>query len=750
MAVALNALGSGILSGVSAGTSIARNNRDAEKWDMYKSRQSEADATTAFATTLQDQFNGDMDSMLDNPTGQQIAFDYIQQNDSVKNALSSNRGWNPAGLVKGSDGNYFVMLRDEQGEHRPLTVDRASGTEPLRLSKQDLFTMMGASAAKLGVLNNPQMMKFLEETTSKDGFKMMSNYMGADTSVADNKIPSAPSIENVSKVARVNKSSESKAEKLYDPTEPTTEDGFEGKDPDVDTRYNKSLSGLVEGGISLGDLPSGVRSDIEEQTRNAEVNLDELSQEERQKMLGDEAPQALGEPVSRMTTDADTATPSRTDIAGRKEQYNARVAALQEERNRSGNDWTDEEILQAATADVTPDDLRLEARANAGTQPTFSAESVPQFLLPSGTPQNMAANIESSPNIIAPKGNTQFLDTAMNYLNTERERVAQQYGGSAGENIGTFGRNVASLGSNIYDTLVARPAQAVGDFVGDVQRGFSGEQSTQESAPQPAQPATEQPSAVVRSVDTKAVRSADAADPAKRDNIEAEIGNRIRSETPQQRISEDEWALKQVSRQTKQPTARQKYAAMRLYMSGAVPAAAYQNYLENGRWQGSDLEDAVKITNARSNQIKAQAAADKNKQTKDTEGRAVRTEKRTVYSDNLDSASSVLAADISSRAGELMKSINKDGSGLTAKEFSRAALDTAMSSPENVYLVSRGRTTTKEDLTDFEVQAMTRMVSERIGQWTQGKPTGWFSRGTPSQKAMFDEINLRNLSQQGQ
>lgn len=736
MAVALNALGAGLISGVQAGTSIARNQREAEKWDMYKARQSEADATTAFATTLQDQYGGNMDSMLDSPAGQQIAFDYIKQNDNVKQALSSNRGWNPAGLVKGKDGNYFVMLKDQDGEHRPLTVDRASGTEPLRLSKQDLYTMMGASAAKLGVLNNPQMMKFLQETTDPQVFSQMKTFMGGNTADADNKIPSAPSIENVSKVSRTNASTQRKPEQVYSKTDQMIPDGSEGKDPAVDIRYNKNLSDAVEGGVSVKDLPKGVQDDIKKQSRNAEIDLASLSPADRQKLIGDEAnnstpkpsdPIPLGAPVSRPTTAADATVATRADVDRRRAEYNSRVTALEEERSRSGNNWTDDEIQEAATADVTPDDLRLARRTNQQT---------------------------------TAQGNTSFLDTAMGWLNTiggvynraMDTPAPQGQERTFAQGVGAGARRVYDLASGYLGSTgeaVGQIGEGLSNIGGQLAEGFTGndQQTAPQEAPQNAPQTPQQPTdSVTRTVAQKAVRESDAVDPVKRENVETGIGNSIRQETPQQRVAADAEAVAQLQRNTRKPTARQRYAAMRLYMSSALPAQAYTNYLQNGRFEGSDLDDAIKVINARTNQVKAVTGAQKVANTGRTTTRQAQADARKVYEDNLDTASTVVAADLSSRAGELMRAINQKGSGLNAKEFAKAALDTAMSSPDNVYLVSGGRTSRKEDLKDFEVQALTRMVSDKISQWTQGRPSGWFSRSRPSQKAMLDEINLRNLS----
>lgn len=762
MAVTLNALGSGLISGVNAGSQISQNNRESEKWDMYKARVNETDATTAFATTLQDQFGGDMNSMLDSPSGQQIAFNYIQQNKDVKDALSSNRGWEPSGLVRGDDGNYFVMLRNDSGEHRPLTVDRRTGTQPLRLSKDDLYTMMGASAAKLGVFNNPQMMKFIEQTMPSADFEMVKSQAGVDTSVADAKIPRAPSLESTSKVARSNATAANKPEPISVSVPTPASEVTDGKDPQVATRYNKSLSDLVESGMSVSDLPAGVRQDIKKESESNRVNLDELSPEERQRMLGDEAPQTLGEPVSRDTTNADTTVPSRADVNDRKAVYNQRVAELQKERADSGNNWTDDEIYQAATAGVSPDDLRMEARAAQGQQPTFDAGSVPPFMQQPqlGNLQNRAANIDSSPARVAPQGNTSFLDTAMQWLGATGQAYnaamdttqPNESDRSFGERLGGGIRRAADIAGGYVQgpaNVVRGVADNVMDFGSDVVSGFTGN-SNQQPQQQPAQNKQATPDVVKESVDRRAVRAADAADPQKRDNIEAEIGGRIRAETPQTRVEEDMKAYQQISRQTKSPNARQKYAAMRLYMSGAVPAQAYQNYLEHGRWEGNDLKDALSIINARTNQVKAQAAANKNSQAKDTEGRAVREEKRKLYDNNIETASGIVAADLASSSNELMRALTEEGSGINAREFAAAALDTVFSNPDNVYLVSGGRTTDKTDLKDFEVQKATAMVLDKLNKWTQGKEAGWFSREKPSMRSLLNEINLRDLSQQGQ
>lgn len=756
MAVVLNALGSGLVSGVQAGARIADNYRESEKWDMYKSRLNETDATTAFATTLQDQFNGDMNSMLDSPAGQQIAFNYIQQNKDVKDALASNRGWEPSGMVKGEDGNYFVMLKGENGEHRPLTVDRRTGTEPLRLSKDDLYTMMGASAAKLGVFNNPQMMKFIEETMPSADFEVVKRQAGMDTSAADTKIPRAPSLESTSKVARSNSSNAAKPEAIKVDIPTPVADATEGEDPQVKTRYNKSLSDLVESGMSVSDLPAGVRQDIKKESAANEVNLAELSPEEQRRMLGDEAPQAIGEDVSRETTQQDVGIPTRSDVNNRREQYNQRVAELQAERDNSGNNWTDEEIYQAATAGVTPDDLRLEARSNAEPQQTFDQNSVPNFMLPTtGLPKSAAANMDTSPQRITPKGNTSFLDTAMDWLgasgqayNAAMDTSIPNDNRSFGERLGAGVRRAADLTGDYLSApteVVRGLAGNVADFGSEVVRGFTGEpaQAEQQANAEPID-------AVKKSVEQRAVRASDAVDPQKRDNIETELGNVIRKETPQQRISQDQWAISQVSRQTKSPTARQKYAAMRLYMSGAMPQQAYQNYMQYGRWEGNDLAEAVSVVNARANQLKAAAAANKSTQEKDTEGRASRKEQRDLYNSNIETASSIVATDLASNSRELMQALTEEGSGVNAKDFATAALDTVFSNPDNVYLLSGGRTTDKTELKDFEIQKATAMVLDKVNKWTQGRPAGWFSRQKPSMRALLNEINLRDLSQQGQ
>lgn len=194
----LNAFGQGFSSGANAGANIAQSARAQDAVDYYKQRQNEKDKVTAMTSTLGDIYNGDVNEMLNDPAGQQIALDFMMSNPDIADKINSNKGWKASALLQGQDGKYKVMLQNGDGEFRPLTVDRKSGTQPAAYSKKDLYALMAGTAAKHGVANNSQNLQFLKETMPEEDFNLMQTYANGEQP----DVPKAPSIAAVSTAAR--------------------------------------------------------------------------------------------------------------------------------------------------------------------------------------------------------------------------------------------------------------------------------------------------------------------------------------------------------------------------------------------------------------------------------------------------------------------------------------------------------------------------------------------------------------------
>lgn len=90
--------------------------------------------------------------------------------------------------------------------------------------------------------------------------------------------------------------------------------------------------------------------------------------------------------------------------------------------------------------------------------------------------------------------------------------------------------------------------------------------------------------------------------------------SQVQGMQPQQRVVAGWDDLQRVARSgsgSGRVTAKQRFAASRLYANGLIPAPAYSNYLETGRFSNADIEAAIALQNSRNEAVKAATARDK-------------------------------------------------------------------------------------------------------------------------------------------
>lgn len=792
MSTQLNAFGQGLIGGVQTGAAISEHNMRKEQWNMYKSRSAETDATNAMVTTLADGYGGDIDAMLNDPIGQQIAFDFIQKNDVVKGALESNKGWKPKAMMKDDSGTFVVMMTNDDGEVRPLTVDRKTGTEPLRLGQEDVYKLMGASASKLGITNNPQMMRYVTDLVG--GEEQAKTFLGADVSTT---IPKASSLSAVAPTARKSNGvspvipsqnapelvqqqsvEAAKPTKVNRTTVPTN---LKDDKELVETRHNAALSDLTESGFSFDNLPRPVQEEIARQQQQNEVNLDALSLEERQRMLGDEAdPTAQVPPLGQRPVLAD-------------EDPNARFFSYLNRVNQAAADgaYTDQQVApldqRPVLADVNPtpqtadylsklkgntsffdtiiNNIREESRAESQqrlmSQYNGNPDSQVEQTLNANQPSRLEQRLnEQVAGEAVPLGQINATDWASvprrlgesinNIASTAVDVVTGQAGNEGAEREKSaprrLGESVRNVGEQLYDASLGQVKayadravtglkSAGEEFLGGIAGTEKEEKQTEEKAA----------SSVNSTLEREAVRHSDFKDPERRANVESGINQRVASEQPDVRIENDIRALEAIGKDTRRPTSKQLYAAMRLYQSDLLPKDAYTEFLQTGKLSHKAQELAIAELQARTDFIRAKTAAAREAgQQRDyleKRGKDAFEVAKKQYEQSVDSGSTGMLEYLGNNQA-LIEHLT--ATGVKPEDYAKNMTNVALSLPQNVLAVTNGRTANKYEMFPHEVNMAQQATAAYIfDKWRKPEKGGWFGRDkAPVTGGNVGDINL--------
>lgn len=746
----LNAFGQGFSSGANAGARIAASSRAQDVADDYFKRQKEKDAVTAFSTTLGDVYGGDVNNMLNDPMGQQLALDFVMTNPDVSKKMNSNKGWKASALLQGDDGRYKVMMRNDDGEYRPLTVDRKTGTEPVAYSKQDMYAFMAASAAKHGVQNNPQNLQFLNTMMGDDNYKEFTTLLNSGQTP---NVPETPSLGAVSSNARAAKKSGTlvpekvvsgapvaaaqsvveeeapsaaeeglaeNAKKAASGKLPTAEDSPEA----FDARTKADIKNLSEQGVNFKDLPDRTKQYLRDEAVQKGVQLRDL--------------------------DYGLNVDDEDEIAGAAPQEETRPALANDDpkmRFLLGSNY-EPEPAQDQAAGATPVADYLRGNAGQGTVPVLGQ---------TGYPASAAAVQQQA----GSQGNTDFLGRALDFA--KNNNIIGTYMGGvdrdapAATQVGQVIRNAPSNLAEAANPIIGLARNAYEEYGEGIREvgsqfaaGLMGTEPQQNAEEQTAK-REESPSdnAVGRTLKNEAVREADATHPTRSLNIRQGINETLRTETPQERVAKDESMVNLLQKTTKKPTARQRYAAMRLAQSGVLTQGQMANYFENGRLAGSDLQDMLAVMKQRNDAVKANAAATKARTSAVSTVQKLSKDQREQLDNTVENLANNIAPVISNNKGlmEALQGSKKFGgdTGVSPVDYIKSNLELELQNPETVLALSRGRTTDPTQLDPVEVRQLADLLRTNISRWTRGNRGGFFTEGSPENTARMGDFNIREM-----
>lgn len=297
--------------------------RDFKLLEAYEKDEEAYGENTAFSAFLST-YDGDLDAMLQDPIGSQIALKYIKQGDTeISRRLGSNKGWEAAGIVRNDDDTYSIRLRNiSEGRDANLTEDRGAegkGSRKVDLTADEVHGGVIAAGMEKG-LPKDEYIQVVQES-----YGVTPEVANAIAEEATKKINYAPSFNGVLERVKRNKTEFGRIPEILNDV--VVDDGIslgklaggyaeksDNKVPDFakdkNDRYKQNAAKLAAGlsGISdgLGDVGAFI-ADTAAGVKNKVVDIDRFVRSEFEDdatTLGDKGVKGLFDKAGKQLSDA--------------------------------------------------------------------------------------------------------------------------------------------------------------------------------------------------------------------------------------------------------------------------------------------------------------------------------------------------------------------------------------------------------------------------------------------------------------
>lgn len=597
MAINLNAIGQGVESGVRAGSQILQNRRldEQQVWRRYEyEKQVAGDKLNAVMNTLQNVYNGDIGAMGASQAGANMMMDVIRDDPAFAAELNSNPGWSVAGVYQdGATGRYAFVVEDENGDRKPLTVDRRSGTAPFSISEDEFYGVFAAAAGRAGVkdtLTLTRMMKMADNLEDPDQREFAKNAL---TNGQTSAFPSRGSLSQVSAAARKNNRGSYPTEE----NQPTAA----VRVPEKSTAVEDTISQAVQLGVVGAKDGDSLRKDWDAGKISSTEVADRL-----EGVLGrtpSDRIVAMNRLVSAQATPDDLAF----EEGGVAPSYNIFPQLGGSTGGQSQpTDPTSKEAILGGVSSAG----RAGANALSNLSGVAKTASVPGIIYSS------AKAMADSAKAKVPDHFDRTIENGSKQLAAMRDGDWKGLAKAVGEEVSLVGSAVKALAEGYADHASEGLSSLTG-VVGSFLDGVRGENSPEmakavvsatEAKAAPAVAEADVPEGAKQEVLSGRVKQSTINDPDKLENTQQAYGAKLSSMTPAERVLSDEAMYYEAMKPYKKRTAKQRGAVIQLYMSGAIFEDTMRTYLSTGEWSMQAREHAVKTLALRRLEVQERAA----------------------------------------------------------------------------------------------------------------------------------------------
>lgn len=522
---------------------------------------------------------GDMNAMLASPQAGIVAAELMATDPAMAERIGSN-GAKPKSFVRSSDGDGYVLMVEKDGAIAPLTADRTAGTAAVKFSQQELAGILAGRAAALGV---------------GDGFSVALNDQALQQAASF-----APSPERISYAANLG------AVQAPAPALPKSSVSKPVVDNSPSSRpvVGGSEPAPVAENAPLPDGPSTTSTvPYAKGLENAEKNLATMRKK---------AASAGAAERGNMPQNLDSMPPT-IDVDGKTyglDENGAYTVELVRD--------TPEQAAQKLGRIRQQFSQEKRAEQRGGTQPEETSWRVKLFGQPAPDGEEVTARGIGE----AARGLVDRVASSAREIMDDPARLNPMYslGKDVVDAVGATDAGAAAkkAAKNAIDTATTEFKEGFTHTAPSVMKetGVSvAGAATDDDLKSPAATSTPpshggQPTnQVERQLASGRVSKATAADPQKRTRVEQEIEAQLRASTPQQVVAGNAAALTSFNPSGGNITAKQRYAAMRLFQSKAISGQMLGNFLQSGRYSFDDVHAAASMVQAQASMLRARQSA---------------------------------------------------------------------------------------------------------------------------------------------
>lgn len=536
---------------------------------------------------LYDAHNGDMTSMVRSPQGGVLLAQMLQNQPEYAERIGSNPGYKAASFVPTADGKEFMlMLQGPNGEHAPLTVDRAPGSAAVKFSEQQLSGIMAMTAGRIGEVDPESANKIMDELGVQDKGQFMADLnVTSQSAAAPDAIPMKPNLGAVAReisAQRTDSFSTNAASAKTVVQSPLSPDGRKAATAAPEAPSKSQSTPLKRSTITEGPYKGQVFGKDEE--RSLRILMAENGTDIDGAPLTPAQQAATLEALKNGQVPEAKDTPSSAALARGAQQVLGRG---------NGADLEAKPELYTRTPLRTPEQKKAREAA-------LEAQYVAA---------NKKAQAERAPFLNTA---TQVLDAVVNPINTTVRPMVEKAASYISEKAQAHGEKVrrgienrkrAEAGLPPLTAEVSHKENRKAGIVSD--GAYSDEDLAAEGVADNRNGykvnATVAPqNKAEKSAMTGAVPAKAVATPESHAQVAAATETQIRSESLPQRVYNDGVALRTMQGAVGgRITARQRYAAMRAHQTGLISDSMYANYLQSGRFSFDDVHAAVAVQNLR-------------------------------------------------------------------------------------------------------------------------------------------------------
>lgn len=558
----------------------AREARAKQEFDFNLSLAQRKEAERLDAQKFQilqgvlDANGGDVDAMLASPQAGIVAADLLSSDPAMQARIGSN-GAKPKAFVPASDGKGYVLMVDKDGQVAPLTQDRTAGTPAVKFTHEEMAGILAGRAAALGV---------------GDGFSTAINAQSlsaaAKMAPSPDRIPYAANLGVIpTNAGRVQSRATVVADNSPSAQKPVG--------PAPSTPVEKTADGTPASIAPIPANPERMRAHGKDWVKDSAGNW-VLPPEDRTQGTFANNVQPVDE-TQRAAQETAAAAPAAT--AGIRRAFQQEVGAQKHGAvaPEDTSSWRVKLFGQSAPeqASVVEPNSDTPAATRLGQMVRKAYDTASQKI-----GEGVQA-VKDNPTRLIPAAST------FNFINDMA--------------------NKSDTVAAAKDKAVASVKQAASDF----KRGFSptvdsvakdsgvyvngattdDDLKSPKAAVTPPSHGGEPANKTERQLADGRLAKSTVEDPQRRSYVEKEIEAQLAQSTPQERIAGNAVALSSFNPNGGAITARQRYAAMRLYKAGAISGEMLGNFMQSGRYSFDDVHAAASMVQAQASMMRARQAA---------------------------------------------------------------------------------------------------------------------------------------------